>query len=140
VIKSPKLFFMDTGMVAHILRESNPRALRQGIMGGPIFENMVIMDLVKTNSGSGSPWQFFYYRDNNHVEVDLILARGSECIPIEIKLSRTPTDRMISGLNSIGKVLKAKRAFLLDMRKDPLTIPGGVKAVHWHDFVQMEIT
>jgi len=136
VIRSPKLYFTDTGMVAHILRESNPRALRHGVMGGAIFENMIIMDLLKTNSGLGSPWQFFYYRDNNRVEVDLILTRGSEFVPIEIKLTRSPTESMTSGLCSIGRWLKAKQAFLLNTRQDPLTMSGAVHAMHWHDFVR----
>jgi len=138
VVKSPKLYFTDTGMVAHILRESNPRALRNGVMGGPIFENAVIMDLVKANLGKGSPWRFFYYRDNNHVEVDLILVRGSEHIPMEIKLSRSPNDRMIAGLRSVKKLIKAEQSYLLSSRKELVTMAEGVKAMHWYEFVRDE--
>ena len=136
VVKSPKLYFTDTGMVAHILRESNPRALRNGVMGGVIFENAVIMDLMKANCGKGSPWQFFYYRDNNQVEVDLILMRGSEFIPIEIKLSRSPNDHMIAGLRSVKKLIKAEQSYLLSSRKDSVTMSDGVKAVHWYHYVR----
>lgn len=136
VVKSPKLYFTDTGMVAHILRESNPRALRSGIMGGPIFENAVIMDLVKTNVSKGLPWQFHYFRDNNNVEVDLILVRGSEHIPIEIKLSRTPTDQMISNLRTIKKLIRAEHAFLLSSRADQVTMADGIRAMHWYPFVR----
>jgi predicted AAA+ superfamily ATPase len=138
VVKSPKLYFTDTGMVAHILRESNPRALRNGVMGGVIFENAVIMDLVKANYGKGSPWQFFYYRDNNQVEVDLILLRGSEHIPIEIKLSRSPNDQMIAGLRSVKKLIKAEQSYLLSSRKESVTMSDGVKAVHWYHYVRDE--
>ena len=136
VVKSPKLYFTDTGMVAHILRESNPRALRNGIMGGAIFENVVIMDLVKRNFGKGSPWQFFFYRDNNQVEVDLILLKGSEYIPLEIKLSRTPNEQMIAGLRSLKKLLKAERSYLLSSRSDPVTMSEGIKSLHWYDYVR----
>jgi predicted AAA+ superfamily ATPase len=136
VVKSPKLYFTDTGMIAHILRESNPRALRSGVMGGAIFENAVIMDLVKANYGNGSPWQFYFYRDNNGVEVDLILGRGSQHIPIEIKLSRTPTDQMISGIKTIRKKIRAEQAYLLSSRPDSLTMSDGIKALHWYRFVQ----
>lgn len=138
VVKSPKLYFTDTGMIAHILRESNPRALRHGVMGGPIFENAVIMDLVKANVSKGSPWRFYYYRDNNGVEVDLIHARGSEHIPVEIRLSRTPTDRVISSLRTIKKLIRAEQAFLLCSREDPVTMTDGIKAVHWYPFVRDE--
>ena len=136
VVKSPKLYFTDTGMVAHILRESNPRALRNGVMGGVIFENAVIMDLVKANYGKGSPWQFFYYRDNNQVEVDLILLRGSEYIPIEIKLSRSPSEQMTGGLRSVKKLIKAEQSYLLNSRKESVTMSDGIKAVHWYHFAR----
>lgn len=135
-VKSPKLYFMDTGMIAHILGESNPRALRNGVMGGAFFENAVIMDLVKSNQANGSPWQFYFYRDNNNVEVDLILLRGGKHIPLEIKLSRTPNDRMISGLKTIRQVLKSEHSYLLCSRKESVTMADGIKAVHWYRFVR----
>ncbi len=136
VVKSPKLYFADTGIVAHILRESNPRALRNGVMGGMIFENMVIMDLVKANFGAASPWQLFYYRDNNQVEVDLVLVRGTEHVPIEIKLSRSPSEQMVSGLRSFGKLVKSKRAFLLSSRQEPISYADGIKGMRWYEFVR----
>jgi len=136
VVKSPKLYFTDTGMIAHILREANPRALRSGVMGGAIFENAVIMDLVKGNYSKGSPWQFYFYRDNNNVEVDLILVRGSEHLPVEIKLSRTPTEQMIVGLKSVKKLIKAEQAYLLNSRTESVSMADGIKAVHWYQFVR----
>jgi predicted AAA+ superfamily ATPase len=136
VVRSPKLYFTDTGMVAHILRESNPRALRSGVMGGVLFENAVIMDLVKANYGKGSPWQFYFYRDNNNVEVDLVLVRGSEQIPVEIKLSRTPTDQMAAGLRTIKKLINAERSYLLSSRAEPVALADGIKAMHWYQYVR----
>jgi predicted AAA+ superfamily ATPase len=136
VVRSPKLYFTDTGMVAHILREANPRSLRNGIMGGAIFENAVVMDIVKENYSKGSPWQLYFYRDNNNVEVDLILVRGSEHIPLEIKLSRTPTDQMIVGLRTIKKLLKAEQSYLLNSRANSVTMADGIKAVHWYQYVR----
>lgn len=136
LVKSPKLYFTDTGMVAHILGESNPRALRNGIMGGPIFENAVIMDLVKRNMALGSPWQLFFFRDNNRVEVDLILVRGGQQIPVEIKLTRTPTDHMIAGLRTLRDLLRSDVAYLLTSRSGSLTLSEGIRSVHWYDFVR----
>jgi uncharacterized protein len=136
VVKSPKLYFTDTGMVAHILGESNPRALRNGAMGGAVFENAVIMDIVKRNKSLESPWQMFFFRDNNGVEVDLILARGSQHIPVVIKLTRTPTDQMITGLRTLRDLLKAEVAYLLTSRSGSLTLADSIRGVHWYDFVR----
>jgi predicted AAA+ superfamily ATPase len=135
-VKSPKLYFTDTGMLAHILRESNPRALRSGAMGGAVFENAVIMDLVKANYAANSPWQFFFYRDNNGVEVDCILASGSRLIPIEIKLSRTPTDQMLSGIRSFQKEVRVEHAYLLCSRPESMEMSKGITAMHWYRFVR----
>ena len=96
------------------------------------------MDLVKANFSKGTPWEFFYYRDNNQVEVDLILARGSESIPIEIKLSQSPNERMVSGIRSIGVLLGHKRAYLLNSRNDTMTLSQGEKAMHWYRFIREE--
>lgn len=136
VVKTPKLYFTDTGIVAHILREANPRALRQGVMGGFLFENMVIIDLLKTNIAHGNPFQLFYYRDNNDVEVDLILERGSELIPIEIKLTRSPTSQMVSGIRGFTNMKKARRAFLLTTRDETVTMAERVVSHHWYKFLR----
>lgn len=78
----------------------------------------------------------FYYRDNNQVEVDLILLRGSELIPIEIKLSRSPNDHMIAGLRSVKKLIKTERSYLLSSRKESVTMSDDIKAVHWYRYVR----
>lgn len=135
IVKSPKLYFVDTGIVAHILRESNPRALRSGVMGGMLFENMVVMEIVKANIAHGSPWQCYFYRDNNQVEVDLLLVKGSTHLPIEVKLTRSPNERMASGLRSIGKLVKVPRSELLCTREDTVTMAEGVTATHWYPFL-----
>jgi predicted AAA+ superfamily ATPase len=135
VVKTPKLYFTDTGIVAHILREANPRALRQGVMGGFLFENMVIMDLLKNNFAYGNPFQFFYYRDNNQVEVDLILERGNELIPIEIKLTRSPTSQMVSGIRSLNRKM-LRRSFLITTREETVTMAERVVSQHWYKFLR----
>lgn len=135
VVKSPKLYFTDTGMIAHTPREAHPCSLRNGVMGGAIFENAVIMDLMKRNIGSGSPWQFYFYRDNNGVEVDLILVRGSRHTPVEIKPGRIPTERMISGIQPLHREVHAEQSLLLSSRPESMTMVIGVTAMHWYRFV-----
>ncbi len=139
IVKSPKIYFSDTGIVAHIFREKNPRALRNGIMGGAIFENAVIMDIIKTNYSEGSPYQFFYYRDNNQVEVDLIAVRGAEQIPIEVKLTKSPTDQMITSLRTIKKLFKSNIAYLLNTREELITMSDNILAIHWYKYLMKEL-
>ena len=88
------------------------------------------------NVAKGSSWQFFFYRDNNNVEVDLILVRGAESIPIEIKLSRSPNEQMVTSLRSLGRILRSERSYLLSSRKEPLTMSEGIRSVYWYGFVR----
>jgi predicted AAA+ superfamily ATPase len=136
VVKTPKLYFTDTGIVTHILRESNPRALRHGVMGGFLFENMVIMDIVKNNFAYGNPFQFHFYRDNNQVEVDLILERGSELFAVEIKLTRSPTTQMVSGIRSLANLMRVREASLVTTRPQSLSMAKGTIAKHWYTFLR----
>ncbi len=136
VVRSPKLYFTDTGIVAHILRESNPRALRQGVMGGYLFENMIIVDLLKNNFAYGNPFNFYFYRDNNQVEVDLLLERRGSVIPIEIKLTRSPTTQMVSGLRSISNLLSVRESFLVTTRHETLSIAKNITSTHWYPFAR----
>lgn len=136
VVKTPKLYFTDSGIVTHILRESNPRALRHGVMGGYLFENMVIMDLLKNNFAYGNPFQFYFYRDNNQAEVDLILERGGKLTPVEIKLTRSPTTQMVSGIRSLSKMMRVQQAFLVTTREQSLSLAEGIVAKHWYAFLR----
>jgi len=136
VVRTPKLYFTDSGIVAHILRESNPRALRQGVMGGYLFENMVIMDLLKNNFAYGNPFQLYFYRDNNQVEVDLLLEQGGKLIPIEIKLTRSPTTNMISGIRSIANMMPVRKAYLVTTRQEVLTLEKNTVSMHWYQFLR----
>jgi predicted AAA+ superfamily ATPase len=135
VVRTPKLYFTDSGIVTHQLRESNPRALRHGVMGGYLFENMVIMDLLKNNFAYGSPFQFYFYRDNNQVEVDLILERGGKIIPIEIKLTRSPTTQMASGIRSLSNLMRVQQAYLITSRDQTLSLAEATVSKHWYAFL-----
>lgn len=136
VVRTPKLYFTDSGIVTHILRESNPRALRHGIMGGYLFENMVIMDLIRNDFAYGNPFQSYFYRDNNQVEVDLILERGDQIIPIEIKLTRSPTTQMVSGIRSLSNLMRVHQAYLITTRDQTLSLAKGIVSMHWYAFLR----
>jgi hypothetical protein len=65
----------------------------------------------------------------------MFFSRGRQHIPIEIKLTRTPTDHMIAGLRTIRELLGFDFAYLLTSRSGSLTLADGIRGVHWYDFV-----
>ena len=98
VIKSPKIYFTDPGLVAYLLGiENADQAARDPLRGG-LYENLIILELVKAGLNRGRRPDIHFYRDTNGNEVDVILNRGGELIPVEIKSAATFTKAFLSGL------------------------------------------
>ncbi|MBU1169912.1 MAG: DUF4143 domain-containing protein [Proteobacteria bacterium] len=108
LIKSPKLYFYDTGLAAYLLGiESNNQMERDPLRGG-LFENLVIMEMVKKRLNQGLDPNLFFYRDNNTNEVDVLYQTGSNLIPVEIKSAETFQKEFIKGLNYLKKIMPDK--------------------------------
>jgi len=91
LVKTPKVYFMDTGLVCHLCRWPNAAVLSSGNMDGAILENFVISEIIKNYLNHGlSTHELCYYRDIDKVEIDLLIARNDEIIPIEIKKNIVP--------------------------------------------------
>jgi len=89
LIKSPKIYFTDVGLAAHLLGiNSIEQISRDPLMGG-LFENMVVAEALKQRYNSGKEAELYYFRDQKGFEIDLILNEGQNIIPIEIKATRT---------------------------------------------------
>lgn len=98
VIKSPKLYFTDTGLACHLLGIDSTNQLIKDPLYGNLFENWVIVELMKTRYNQGVDPNFYFYRDTAGQEVDLIVQKGSQLIPIEIKSSKTFSTSLLKGL------------------------------------------
>ena len=85
-VKSPKLYFIETGLLVSLARISSPNEIGISFMTGAFFENMVIMEALKARYNSTAEPKLYFYRDNNGVEVDLILEKGQKELALfEIK-------------------------------------------------------
>jgi predicted AAA+ superfamily ATPase len=89
IIKSPKLYFLDTGIATFLLGLHSPEPLLQGPMKGPLFETMVVSEWVKAFYNRGERPELYYWRSKAGTEVDLIIDRNSRLYPIEIKATST---------------------------------------------------
>lgn len=92
IVKRPKLYFMDTGLACYLSMWNNPRALELSAMAGAMFENYVISEIIKgyANQGIDTRSRLCYYRDNNGMEIDLIILENGRLYPVEIKKSADP--------------------------------------------------
>jgi len=112
--KSRKLYFYDVGLASNLLRIQQPDQLENHPLRGALFENLVIADIVKSRRHKGLMDNFFFYRDSNQNEVDLVIDDLQTLDVLEIKSSETFNTNLLKGLNHIRKVLpeKIRKSFL----------------------------
>ena len=92
VIKAPRMYFLDTGLCAHLTRWSSPEALERGAMDGAFFETWAVSEICKSYLSAGRKPLLYFYRDSNRKEIDLILQQDGVVTPIEIKKGSAPKD------------------------------------------------
>ena len=103
LIKSPKLYFVDSGLVCHLLGIESEKMLNQSLFLGPIFEGFVAAEIIKRQMGSGRSKALYYFRDQQGLEVDFIVPAGDQhLLFIEAKASRTVTPAMAKPLERLA--------------------------------------
>lgn len=109
-IKSPKLYFMDTGLAAYLGRWPNSEVLSVGASAGAFFESFVISEIYKsyTNAGILQP-PLYFYRDRDGAEIDLLIQSGDTLHPIEIKKHADPRPDDISAFGKLDNLSGLKR-------------------------------
>lgn len=95
LVKTPKVYFYDTGLVAYLTKWSSPETLASGAMSGVILENYVVSEIRKTYLNQGKEAFMYYYRDKDAKEIDLVLEQDGELHPIEIKKSANPAAEIL---------------------------------------------
>lgn len=91
LVKTPKVYFMDTGLAAYLCRWPSAETLENGAMDGAFFETYVVSEIVKSYYNAGKPVNLFYYRDIDKKEIDLLIVEGDKMYPIEIKKGKEPS-------------------------------------------------
>lgn len=108
LIKSPKIYFYDTGLAAFLAGINSVEQIPVHPLRGALFENLVIMEVLKKKYNSFKNYQMYFYRDSNQNEVDLLLDNGISIDAIEIKSSETFDKTFQKGLNYIKNILPEK--------------------------------
>jgi len=102
-VKTPKLYFMDTGLCCYLTGWKTADALMDGIMNGSILETYVISEILKSWIHNGEDAPAYFYRDRERHEIDLILYCDGKLHPVEIKRSANPDLSMTSGFRELQK-------------------------------------
>ena len=114
-IRTPKLYFCDTGLACYLTRWGTPESLEYGAMSGNMFETFVVNEIMKSFSNEGRDYRFnlFFYRgkdnDVRENEIDLIIEEDGVLYPIEIKKTASPSVSMAKAFRVLDKIEGKKR-------------------------------
>ena len=102
-VKTPKMYFFDTGLVAYLTRYSSPEILMNGAINGAILENYTVSEIRKTWANNAKECLMHYYRDKDANEIDLIIESDGELHPLEVKKSVNPGTELVSAFRVLDK-------------------------------------
>lgn len=102
-IKSPKVYFTDVGLAAHLLDLISPEQVSRDPLLGGLFENMVVLEALKVRYNAGRDGSIYYMRDKNGVEVDLVIERQRKLQFVEIKSAKTPNEDMAANIRKLRR-------------------------------------
>lgn len=136
LVKSPKLYFTDPGLLCHLLNIDTEPDLRQSPFAGPIFEGFVASEIVKQQLNAGRRRELYYFRDRQGLEVDFLVPLGGKRIAlVEAKATATPKPQMADGIARLSATMPGfdVSAFLA-CRRTPdgpavTTLRPGIKAL-----------
>lgn len=102
-IKTPKLYFYDTGLVCYLTKWSTPEVAENGAMSGALLENYAVSEIIKSYQNLGKEPFINYYRDHDAKEIDVIIEGDGKLCPIEIKKTTNPDRRIVKSFSLIEK-------------------------------------
>lgn len=130
IVKMPKLYFYDTGLASALLGMENPTQIMLNPFRGSLFENLVVLEMLKNRFNAGKQNNLFFWRDNTGNEIDLLIDNSNKLIPIEIKSGQTISSEMLKGLEFWQKLLKTESSGYLVYAGELMQLrSNGIKVV-----------
>lgn len=103
LVKTPKLYFYDTGLVCYLTKWSSAETLESGAMNGAVLENYVVAEIMKTYLNNGREPYMYYYRDKDAKEIDIVMEHDGVLNPLEIKKTANPGTELIKVFELLDK-------------------------------------
>ena len=133
VVKQPKLYFADTGLACSLLGIRTVNELANSHFRGALFENYVLMELLKNKYNTGSQVNLYFWRDNKGVEVDILLDDGKKLFPVEIKSSQTFHQSHLQSMQKWNSYSGHKGGLLLYDGVQEYTAKDKIKVQNWRN-------
>ena len=131
LVKTPKIYFVDTGTLCHLVGLRDPVHAASGPMGGAILETAVLAELMKGWIHRGMEPRIYFWRTQAGTEVDFVVETPNELIPIEVKLTTTPRPAMAQSIRSFMKDFpdRVRRGYVIHPGEVSLPLGEGITAL-----------
>lgn len=133
VIKSPKYYFIDTGLLSYLLGIEKPEQVTRDPLVGQLFENMIVLEALKTRYNQGRSPNLYFYRDSHGNEIDLLYANGRKLVGIEIKSSATFTSHFKKTLLRFSEKQRPLESSYVIYNGDERHFSDGVHAINFRN-------
>jgi uncharacterized protein len=131
VVKSPKYYFIDTGLLAFLLGIEKPDQISRDPLVGQMFENLIVIECLKTQANQGKLPNLYFFRDSRGNEVDILHQSGRELTAIEVKASSTYQASLLKGLKSMSALSPMVTHSHLVYAGDPMTFSNNITALRY---------
>jgi predicted AAA+ superfamily ATPase len=130
MIKTPKLYFLDTGLCAYLTGWDSPKTLEAGALSGAILETYVFSEILKSYWHNGKDAYIYFYRDNDQKEIDFIIEANGRLYPVEVKKTASPALTDIRNFCAVrGLKKEIGRGAVLCLRNDIIPLSRDVVSI-----------
>ena len=137
-IKAPKLYFIDTGLACNLLGLRHSKELDNYHSWGALFENFIIMEFYKNIANRGLNYPLYYWRDSNGIEIDLMIDKGTDFIPIEIKAGQTFQKDFTKNIKKIQEIsLSRNKGYVVYQGDFELSDGDKIEVINYNNLAKI---
>lgn len=131
IIKTPKIYFIDSAISAYLTGHRDSQGIREGVMAGHLFENLVVLEVYKYFLHRGEKAPIYFFRDNHGLEADLVIELHEKTIFVEIKITADPEKHHYNNLEKLIKLKPGSKGLFLCNKKNSMALTKDIEAIHW---------
>ena len=139
IVKRPKIYFYDTGLVCSLMGISSESQLINHPSRGSLFESLIISELVKKRTNTGRPINLYYWRDKTGHEIDIIIDNAGELTPIEIKSGRTVNTEFFKNILYWKALSEVPKGYTVYGGVEEQNRSNGIEVIGWNNFIYRAI-
>ncbi len=135
IVKAPKLYFYDTGLACALLSIRKTEELAFSHFRGSLVENYIIMECIKNDKNLNLGQMFYYWRDNNGIEIDLIIDTATHFRPVKIKSAQTYHSDFSKNLHKLMKLSGVSESWVVYDGDQEFDGSDGIHLMNWRKFI-----